>query len=92
MLEVTSDDDTSLGLGVISMSIEFMPASKDYGRKPVEDAIKSEISSLITDTGALEACRTTGQQLPLHLNLGHKFDAHGKYSKTKAHIVIGGNL
>ena len=63
-------------------------ASKDYGLKPVEDAIKNEIS----DTVALEPCRTTGQQLPVHLILGHKFDAHGKCSKTKAHIVIGGKL
>ena len=29
-------------------------ASKDYGLKPVEDTIKSEIFSLITDTVALE--------------------------------------
>ena len=67
-------------------------ASKDYGRKPVEDAIKSEIASLITDTGALEPSRTSGQQLPLHIILGHKYDAQGKYSKTKARIVIGGHL
>ena len=73
-------------------NLTIAEASKDYGLKPVEDAIKSEISSLITDTGALEPCKTSGQQLPLHLILGHKFDAHGKYTKTKARIVIGGNL
>ena len=72
-------------------------AAKDYGI-PVEDAIKSEISSLITDTKALEPCRITGQQLPLHLILRHKFVAHGKYSndddvyiysfyRTSSHII-----
>ena len=45
-----------------------------------------------TPSRALEPSRTSGQQLPLHLILGHKYDAHGKYSKTKARIVIGGNL
>ena len=43
-------------------NLTIAEASKDYGTKPVKDAIKSEISSLITDTGALEPCKTSGQQ------------------------------
>ena len=55
-------------------NLTIAEAARDYGLKPVEDAIRSEISPLITDTGALKPCKTNGQQLPLHLILGHKFE------------------
>ena len=69
-------------------NLSIAEASKDYGPKPVEDAIRSEISSLITDTGALEPCRTSGQQLPLHLIFGHKFDADGRIPRLRRGLSL----
>ena len=69
------------------------PAPIRRARPAIKVTISPGVSERrTTDTGALEPCKTSGQQLPLHLILGHKFDAHGKYTKTKARIVIGGNL
>ena len=74
------------------LNLSIADACLEFGPKAVEDAILSEIHSLIADTQAIEPCKSSTQQLPLHLILTHKYDAHGNYVKTKARIVIGGNL
>lgn len=58
----------------------------DYGAEPVEDAIKSEIFTLIVDIKA----ELQGKSF-LFIR-GHNLDGDGKYSKTMAQIVVGGNL
>ncbi len=73
-------------------NLSITEASVAHGPQVVENAIKDELRSLITETKALEPCFTKEKQLPMHLILVHKYDTNSVFVKTKARLVIGGNL